>query len=119
MRGRMLELMGIGYLEGADLANLFLVGAFSMLPSMLMQPMACAIASLALPEGVADALLSRHGRYGAVLESAEVLESGGDADLLSSGLSVPKQTAASGPQSTDPNAACKGPDDSTFPRFMV
>ncbi|MEI7445191.1 MAG: hypothetical protein WCK28_09910 [Burkholderiales bacterium] len=75
-RGRMLEMLGAEYFEGTDCDNLFLVGALSMLPAMLMQPMAPAIASLALPEAVVDALTTRQGRYGPLLDLAEALESG-------------------------------------------
>ncbi|MFM1990080.1 MAG: hypothetical protein RJA99_3037 [Pseudomonadota bacterium] len=75
-RGRMLEMIGAEYFDGTDCDNLFLVGALSMLPAMLMQPMAQAIASLALPEAVGDALTMRQGRYGPLLDLAEALESG-------------------------------------------
>jgi EAL and modified HD-GYP domain-containing signal transduction protein len=75
-RGRMLEMIGAGYFTGTDLDNLFLVGAMSLLPAMLMQPMAEAIGTLALPEAVADALTMRQGRYGPLLKLAEALESG-------------------------------------------
>lgn len=76
-RGRVLETIGAEYFSGADGENLFLVGAFSMLPAMLMQPMSEAIASLTLPDAVADALTARQGRYGSLLELAEALEQGG------------------------------------------
>jgi EAL and modified HD-GYP domain-containing signal transduction protein len=75
-RGRMLEMVGAEYFSGADADNLFLVGALSLLPAMLMQPMAEAIASLALPEAVADALTMRQGRFGPLLDLAEALEQG-------------------------------------------
>lgn len=79
IRGRMLELLGAEYFDGADCDNLFVVGAFSMLPAMLMQPITDIIASLALPEPVVDALTHRHGRYGPLLELAEAMESGSNA----------------------------------------
>jgi EAL and modified HD-GYP domain-containing signal transduction protein len=75
-RGRMLEMVGAEYFTGTDCDNLFLVGALSLLPAMLMQPMAEAIGTLALPEAVADALTMRQGRYGPLLDLAEALESG-------------------------------------------
>jgi c-di-GMP phosphodiesterase len=75
-RGRMLEMVGAEYFDGTDGDNLFLVGSLSMLPAMLMQPMPAAIASLALPEPVADALTMRQGRFGPLLDLAEALESG-------------------------------------------
>jgi EAL and modified HD-GYP domain-containing signal transduction protein len=79
IRGRMLELLGAEYFEGTDCDNLFLVGAFSMLPSMLMQPIGEIVAPLALPEAVADALTQRQGRYGPLLELAEAMEAGSNA----------------------------------------
>jgi EAL and modified HD-GYP domain-containing signal transduction protein len=74
LRGRTLETIGAEYFSGTDGDNLFLVGALSMLPAMLMQPMSEAIASLSLPEPVADALTMRQGRYGPLLDLAEALE---------------------------------------------
>jgi EAL and modified HD-GYP domain-containing signal transduction protein len=75
-RGRMLEMVGAEYFSGTDCDNLYLVGAFSLLPAMLMQPMGEAIAALALPEPVADALTMRQGRFGPLLDLAEAMESG-------------------------------------------
>jgi EAL and modified HD-GYP domain-containing signal transduction protein len=74
MRGRMLEMVGADYFNGTDCDNLFLVGAFSVLPSMLMQTMAESIRTVALPEAVADALTTREGRFGPLLELVEALE---------------------------------------------
>jgi EAL and modified HD-GYP domain-containing signal transduction protein len=75
-RGRMLEMVGAEYFSSTDCDNLYLVGAFSLLPAMLMQTMGEAIGTLALPEAVADALTMRQGRYGPLLDLAEALESG-------------------------------------------
>ena len=77
-RGRMLELVGAGYFGDEDCENLFVVGALSLLPAMLMCPMSEAIASLALPEPVVDALVSRQGRYGPLLDLVDAMESGDD-----------------------------------------
>ncbi|HYF59044.1 MAG TPA: hypothetical protein VEA81_08815 [Burkholderiaceae bacterium] len=95
LRGRMLEMVGAEWFSGVDCDNLYLVGAFSLLPAMLMQPMSEAIASLALPETVADALSMRQGRFGPLLELAEALEAGHDeriealcADLALSGTAL-------------------------------
>ena len=76
MRGRLLQLIGAEYFEGQDLDNLFMVGAFSMLPDLLMQPMSQALEALALPDGVADALMSRQGRFGALLNLADAMQAG-------------------------------------------
>ena len=110
IRGRMLELLGAEYFEGADCDNLFLVGAFSMLPAMLMQPIGEIVAALALPDAVADALTQRQGRYGPLLELAEAMESGSSARVealcdqltLSGDMVVRAQRAA---QATVRNAA--------------
>jgi len=75
-RGRMLEMVGAEYFNGTDCDNLFLVGALSLLPAMLIQPMQQAIGSLALPDAVSDALTMRQGRYGPLLDLVEALESG-------------------------------------------
>jgi len=93
-RGRMLELLGAEYFEGTDCDNLFLVGAFSMLPAMLMQPMTEAVRSLALPEPVFDALTLRQGRYGSLLELAEAMEGGSSArvDALCARLTISSRT---------------------------
>lgn len=76
LRGQLLELLGAEYFAGHDLDNLFLVGGLSMLPALLMQPMSVAVSTLALPDGVADALVARQGRFGALLNLADALEAG-------------------------------------------
>jgi len=93
-RGRMLELLGAEYFEDTDCDNLFLVGAFSLLPAMLMQPMAEAVRSLALPEPVFDALTLRQGRYASLLELAEAMEGGSSArvDALCAQLTISSRT---------------------------
>lgn len=90
MRGRMLEMVGADYFNGTDCDNLFLVGAFSVLPSMLMQTMAESIRTVALPDAVADALTSREGRFGPLLQLAEALEAddAGRIDALCTELSI-------------------------------
>ena len=75
-RGRMLEMLGAEYFAGADCDNLFLVGALSLMPAMLIQPMSRAITNVALPESVCDALLTRQGPYGAFLDLVEADEAG-------------------------------------------
>jgi EAL and modified HD-GYP domain-containing signal transduction protein len=76
-RGRVLEAVGAEWFDGAERANLFLVGALSLLPAMLMQPMAEAVDALALPEPVADALVARRGPYGPLLELVEAMDQDG------------------------------------------
>ncbi len=90
LRGQVLELLGAEYFAGHDLDNLFLVGGLSMLPALLMQPMSEAVSTLALPDGVADALVARQGRFGALLNLADALEAGHDdrVEALCSELSL-------------------------------
>ena len=90
LRGRLVELLGAEYFTGHDLDNLFMVGGFSMLPALLMQPMSAAVSMLALPDGVADALVARQGRFGALLNLADALEAGQDdrVDALCGELSL-------------------------------
>jgi EAL and modified HD-GYP domain-containing signal transduction protein len=90
LRGQLLELLGAEYFAGPDRDNLFLVGGLSMLPALLMQPMSEAVSTLALPDGVADALVARQGRFGALLNLADALEAGQDerVEALCSELSL-------------------------------
>lgn len=92
-RGRVLELVGAGYFGEEDRDNLFLVGVMSLLPAMLMRPMGEAIASLALPEPVVDALMGRQGPYGPLLDLLDAMESGQDTRVqaLCEGLALPSR----------------------------
>jgi EAL and modified HD-GYP domain-containing signal transduction protein len=74
LRGRTMAELGIEYFSGTERDNLFLVGMFSLLPTLLMEPMDSVIASLALPDAVIDALTQRSGSYGPFLDLAEALE---------------------------------------------
>lgn len=76
LRGRWMEKLGEGFFDGADRDNLYLVGALSMLPAMLMAPIEAIVGALPLPEPVADALTARQGQYGTLLELVEALERG-------------------------------------------
>lgn len=78
LRARLLQLIGAEYFEGQDLDNLFLVGAFSVLPEALLRPMPEALGAIVLPDGVADALISRQGRFGALLNLADAMQAGNE-----------------------------------------
>jgi len=78
LRARLLQLIGAEYFEGQDLDNLFLVGAFSVLPEALLRPMPEALAAVVLPDGVADALTARQGRFGALLNLADAMQAGNE-----------------------------------------
>lgn len=73
-RGRLIELLGEGRFDVAQRDNLFIAGTFSLLPAMLMVPMAQAISDLDLPPMVAEALLERTGALAPYLELAEACE---------------------------------------------
>jgi EAL and modified HD-GYP domain-containing signal transduction protein len=73
-RGRLMELLGEGRFEVAQRDNLFIAGTFSLLPAMLMTPMATALEELDLPKSVADGLLYRTGEFAPLLKLAEACE---------------------------------------------
>jgi EAL and modified HD-GYP domain-containing signal transduction protein len=73
-RGRLMELLGEGHARGAQGDDLFITGAFSLLPAMLRMPMEVALHELALPPAVAEALLARTGDLAPYLRLAEACE---------------------------------------------
>lgn len=74
IRGRLMELLGEGRFDVAQRDNLFIAGTFSLLPAMLMVPMAQALEELDLPKSVADGLLHRTGEFASLLKLAEACE---------------------------------------------
>ncbi|MFM1990081.1 MAG: hypothetical protein RJA99_3038 [Pseudomonadota bacterium] len=74
IRGRLMELLGEGRFEAGQGDNLFIAGTFSLLPAMLMVPMAQALEELDLPKAVADGLLHRTGEFAPLLKLAEACE---------------------------------------------
>ncbi|MGQ9860759.1 MAG: EAL and HDOD domain-containing protein [Thiobacillaceae bacterium] len=75
-RGRLCELLGAYHLPKGEQDNLFITGVFSMLDALLETPMEQVLERIAIPESVADALLSRSGIYGPILALAEACEQG-------------------------------------------
>jgi EAL and modified HD-GYP domain-containing signal transduction protein len=73
-RGRLMELLGEGRFDVAQRDNLFIAGTFSLLPAMLMVPMATALEELELPDPVAEGLLHRTGDFAPYLKLAEACE---------------------------------------------
>lgn len=73
-RGRLMELLGEGRFDVGQRDNLFIVGTFSLLPAMLMTPMASALEELDLPTAVANGLLHRSGEFAPLLKLAEACE---------------------------------------------
>lgn len=76
-RGRLMELLGEACVSADERDNLFIVGVFSMLPSILQVPMPALMEQLHLAETITDALLTRGGLFGPILAVAEGVE--GDA----------------------------------------
>jgi len=74
LRGRLMELLGQSHFKPADRDNLFIIGLFSMLDSMMQMPIAEVINQLSIAENIRDALLEHSGIYGPFLELAIALE---------------------------------------------
>ena len=93
VRGRFAELLGQGVLSKREAENLFVVGMFSILDRMLVIPIKEVLGQLALPEAVAQALISHEGVYGPVLELAEACEreAGGAAEFAEALSMTPAQ----------------------------
>ena len=68
VRGRLMELLAAELLTPEEADNAFVVGVFSLLDTMLSMPMPQALASVALPQPVLDALLHRTGVLAPFLE---------------------------------------------------
>ncbi|MBS0292479.1 MAG: EAL domain-containing protein [Proteobacteria bacterium] len=78
VRGRLTELLAAELLPPEECDNAFVVGVFSLLDVMLGMPLDRALASVALPEPVLDALLRNQGVFAPFLELARACESGDD-----------------------------------------
>lgn len=75
-RGRLCELLGAFNLPKGEQDNLFITGVFSLLDALLETPMEQVLERIAIPAGVADALLTRSGLYGPILDLAIACETG-------------------------------------------
>lgn len=78
VRGRLMELLAFeaGLNDEAD--NAFVVGVFSLIDSMMHMPLEKILETLALPDVVNNALISKSGPLGPYLELALACESGDD-----------------------------------------
>lgn len=76
VRGRLMELLTSELLPPEECDNAFVVGVFSLLDVMLGQPMEKALASVALPQPVIDALVHNSGVFAPFLELTRACESG-------------------------------------------
>lgn len=76
-RGRLAELLAEGLMAREEADNLFIVGAFSLLPAIMRTPMDKLVEQIPLGEPIVDALFHREGPYGPFLRLVELLESPG------------------------------------------
>ena len=79
VRGRLMELLAAELLPAEECDNAFVVGVFSMLDTMLGMSLEDALASVALPGPVQDALLHGTGVFAPFLALTRACESGDDA----------------------------------------
>ena len=76
IRGRIMEVLGAKQFKRDELDQLFTTGMFSMLDSLLRQPMPVILEKLSLPDEINQALLNRGGRFGPMLSLALTCENG-------------------------------------------
>jgi|UniRef100_UPI000D371D96 EAL and modified HD-GYP domain-containing signal transduction protein len=89
LRGRFVELMGLGMLPPSESDNLFVAGMFSLLDQLLGVSMEGVLRKVQLTEAVQQAILSRGGLYGPFVALAEACElDNGQAARLSEALFV-------------------------------
>lgn len=81
VRGRLMELLSAELLPPEECDNAFVVGVFSLLDTMLGIPLKEALASIALPQSIVDALLHRTGVFAPFLTLTEACESGNEEDF--------------------------------------
>lgn len=74
VRGRFVELLGLGLLSKGEAENLFVIGMFSLLDQLLGIPIQEVLSQIVLPDTVAQALISREGVYGPFLALTEACE---------------------------------------------
>ncbi len=73
-RGRFMEEIGASYFDKSEHDNLFITGAFSLLPVLLGTSMQSVLEEMHLPESVTDALLAEEGEYAPFLKLARMSE---------------------------------------------
>ena len=78
VRGRLMELLAAELMPIEDSDNAFVVGVFSLLDTMLGMSMEEALANVALPDSVTQALLHRTGPLAPYLELTIACETGDD-----------------------------------------
>ncbi|MBT0959758.1 EAL and HDOD domain-containing protein [Denitromonas iodatirespirans] len=73
-RGRLMERVAAPFFDKADHDNLFITGAFSLLPSLLGTSLADLLGEMSLPEPITDALINNEGAYAPFLNLARACE---------------------------------------------
>lgn len=93
-RGRMMERVGAPFFDKSDHDNLFITGAFSLLPVLLGTSLADLLAEMSLPEAITDALLHEEGKFAPFLKLARASERFDPASLeqLSEDLTIEPAT---------------------------
>jgi hypothetical protein len=74
VRGRLMERLGTVWLDESHHDNLFITGAFSLLPLLTGARMDEIVEAMTLPEGICDALLHDAGEYAPLLRIARLTE---------------------------------------------
>ena len=97
-RARLMELLGAGMVGKAELDNLFITGAFSLLDLMLGVSLETALEPMHLPEQITESLFEKTGPYAAFYQLAIAIEDR-DASALA------KLSASLGLTATQVNAA--------------
>ena len=93
-RGRFMEAIGGNFFQKSELDNLFIAGAFSLLPVLLGAPMEAILEEMHLPEPIIDALAKRESVYRPFLELALALEESTDERLAALADSLQLQAEA-------------------------
>ncbi|MGD9788879.1 MAG: EAL and HDOD domain-containing protein, partial [Sulfuricellaceae bacterium] len=75
-RGRLTELLGQKHLNSYESDNLFIVGVFSLLDTLLDMPMDKVLEQVSLPEPICDAMLGRDSLYTPYLSLSKACEAG-------------------------------------------
>jgi c-di-GMP-related signal transduction protein len=74
IRGRFMELVGREQLHRSKPDDLFVTGMFSLVHEIFGHPMPLLLETIQLPDDIQEALLSRKGVYGPLLDLAEAVE---------------------------------------------
>lgn len=93
-RGRFMEEIGGSFFDKSELDNLFITGAFSLLPALLGTSMHSVLDEMHLPDAVTDALLNEEGGYAPFLKLARACENFDATSLqkLASELQLPPES---------------------------